>query len=285
MRDGLFNDNSSNVVDRFWQINKTGGSGTLTVTFTYSPGEEPSTGEAGLVSQVYNTPSKAWVAPLPSQSANTTNNTVTTPGVTNFGSFALSKLSTPLPIELLTFSAKVNSNKKVDLNWSTASEINNDYFTVQRSADLEHIEEIENVDGAGNSSQTLHYHTLDNNPLKGISYYRLKQTDFDGKTKFLHWQSVELNDNQNLPGLIIQNVYPNPFNDEIRIDFSIEKAGNVSMRLVNEAGQLIFSDMAKADEGSNSYLYSDKSGLAVGIYYFIVQYNDFVKTLKVVKKN
>ncbi|NRA10572.1 MAG: hypothetical protein HRT57_01295 [Crocinitomicaceae bacterium] len=72
-------------------------------------------------------------------------------------------------MELIHFSAKYDAVNTVQLNWSTASEINNDLFTVERSKD-----------GAGNANSTLTYYDLDRNPLNGISYYRLKQTDFDG---------------------------------------------------------------------------------------------------------
>ncbi len=285
MRDSLFNDNSANVVDRFWQINKTGGSGTLTVTFTYGPGEEPTNGENGLVAQLYNSTMKGWIAPLSSQSANTTNNTVTTPGVSNYGPFTLSKNTSTLPIELLSFTAKVNSEKQVDLNWSAAAEINNDYFTIQKSKDLVNIEDLENINGAGNTSQTQYYHTVDKNPYKGDSYYRLKQTDYDGNVKYYEWRNVTIIDNENKRDLVVDNVYPNPFKDEIKIDYSIFKSGEVNMQLINESGQLIFNDRVQASEGINSYVYSDDKGLSEGIYYFKIVYNEFTKTIKVIMKN
>lgn len=285
MRDSLFNDNSANVVDRFWQINKTGGSGTLTVTFTYAPGEEPANGETGLVAQLYNSTMKGWIAPLSSQSANTTNNTVTTPGVSNYGPFALSKNTSTLPIELLNFTAKANNEKHVALNWSAAAEINNDYFTIQRSLDLINIEDLEKINGAGNSSQTQNYHTVDKNPYKGDSYYRLKQTDFDGNVKYYDWRNVTIIDIANKKDLIVDKVYPNPFKDEIKIDYSIFKSGEVSMQLINETGQLIFNDSIQAFEGSNSYVFADDKGLSDGIYYFLIVFNNYKKTIKLIKKN
>jgi hypothetical protein len=285
MRDSLFNDNSANVVDRFWQINKTGGSGTLTVTFTYGPGEEPANGENGLVAQLYNTSLKGWIAPLSSQSANTTNNTVTTPGVSNYGPFALSKNSSTLPIELLSFTAKVNTEKQVDINWSTAAEINNDYFTVQRSIDLVNIEDLEKINGAGNSSQKKYYHTVDKDPYPGDSYYRLKQTDYDGKVKYYDWRNVTINENAKKKDLIVDNVYPNPFKDEIKIDYSIVKSGDVNIQMINEAGQVIFYDKVQSTSGSNSYVYSDNRELSDGIYYIMLVYGEFSNTIKVVKKH
>ncbi|MEQ9166592.1 MAG: T9SS type A sorting domain-containing protein, partial [Fulvivirga sp.] len=87
-----------------------------------------------------------------------------------------------LPIELLAFSAIVNEIR-VELDWSTASELNNDYFTIERSSDGLSFEPVATVTGAGNSSETLNYSFVDRNPLFGKSYYRLKQTDFDGASE------------------------------------------------------------------------------------------------------
>jgi len=85
----------------------------------------------------------------------------------------------PLPIELISFTARVEE-PWVRLDWATASERNNDYFTIERSADGEHFTDIHEEMGAGNSQQVLNYLTFDREPLTGLSYYRLRQTDFDG---------------------------------------------------------------------------------------------------------
>lgn len=88
--------------------------------------------------------------------------------------------SLPAPVTLVNFTAEYVKTNTVALNWSTASEINNHYFTVQRSVDGIHFTDVLTVAGVGNSSQVLWYDAMDNNALAGISYYRLKQTDFDG---------------------------------------------------------------------------------------------------------
>jgi hypothetical protein len=88
-----------------------------------------------------------------------------------------------LPIELLSFSAEVLPGE-VLLHWSTATEINNDFFTLERSEDAFAWEIIGQVQGAGTTSQTMHYTFSDRQPLEGLSYYRLKQTDFDGTYEY-----------------------------------------------------------------------------------------------------
>ena len=102
-------------------------------------------------------------------------------------------LQSPLPIELLSFTAVLNANKKVDLNWSTATETNNDFFTVEKTKDGDTFEQVAIVDGAGNSSVTLYYTSLDPNPYLGKSYYRLKQTDFNGEYKYSDLIEVDVN--------------------------------------------------------------------------------------------
>lgn len=98
-----------------------------------------------------------------------------------------------LPVELLSFTAEVDESH-VDLKWSTASEINNDYFTIERSKTLEDFEVLFNVQGAGNSNSLLFYNATDADPFSGLSFYRLKQTDFDGSSSFSEAIPVFLGD-------------------------------------------------------------------------------------------
>lgn len=285
VRDNSFNDNSANLVDRFWQINKTGPGGTLTVTFTYAPGEEPANGETSLVGQLYYVANKGWLAPFSSQTSNAAANTVTTPGISNFGPFAISKSSSPLPVELLDFSIKRNKKNDIELIWSTTVEINNDYFTIQRSTDLVHIEEIKQVPGSGNSTKLINYQAEDNPTYTGDIYYRIKQTDFDGSTKNSEWRHVFVKDKTSLEEFSVQKVYPNPFSDEFQVEYSMDKEADVTMQLINELGQVLFSEIVHAGEGQNSYLYSGIGSINLGVYYFQISYEGKSKSIKLVKKN
>lgn len=95
-----------------------------------------------------------------------------------------------LPIELEEFTAH-KSGPAIELQWITATEKNNHYFTVQRSGDAAIWEETVNVQGRGNANTPYLYKVYDSSPLKGISYYRLKQTDFDGQTSYSRIVSAE----------------------------------------------------------------------------------------------
>lgn len=87
----------------------------------------------------------------------------------------------PLPVELLSFNCTSNQ-RGIELNWITATEHDNDYFAIERSADGKNFEEIARISGAGNSTSETEYRYMDKNPLNGINYYRLKQVDFNGNS-------------------------------------------------------------------------------------------------------
>ncbi len=100
--------------------------------------------------------------------------------------------NTNLPIELVSFDATAQVSS-VALAWVTASELNNDYFTVERSADGMNWSTVLKVDGAGTTNQRSSYNAEDTRPLEGLSYYRLKQTDYDGKFTYSPIKSVFMN--------------------------------------------------------------------------------------------
>lgn len=121
---------------------------------------------------------------------------------------------TPLPIELLSFIARNESNEKVNLTWQTSSEINNDFFTLEYATDDFNWKELAIIDGAGNSNTLLSY-TFDHiNPPSGVLYYRLKQTDFDGKFEYSDVVSVNI-ESSNVNTILI---YPNPAVSQITVE-------------------------------------------------------------------
>ena len=113
------------------------------------------------------------------------------PGIPN-NNYACSFVA-GLPIELVSFTGNCNS-KSVSLNWTTASEINNDYFTIERAQDAINFKELRKFDGAANNNQTINYSFIDTEPLTGTSYYRLKQTDFDGQFNYFNTIAVTCQD-------------------------------------------------------------------------------------------
>lgn len=138
-----------------------------------------------------------------------------------------------LPIELLNFEA-ILQNRAVDLNWQTASEHNNEFFTVERSANLFNFEPITYIGGAGNSTELLSYTTQDLNPLDGVSYYRLKQTDLDGTFEYSDIRVVILGADDKLL------VFPNPSNTGL-INFQ-NPADIGELSIYDSEGKLVFKE-------------------------------------------
>jgi len=124
--------------------------------------------------------------------------------------FASTNGVNPMPIELLSFSAEP-AGKKALLKWATASETNNDYFTVERSSNAIEFYAVGTLEGAGSSKTTLHYSFYDDAPLSGLNYYRLKQTDYDGKTSYSAIEAISFSATSAL------RVYPNPAANELSI--------------------------------------------------------------------
>jgi len=130
---------------------------------------------------------------------------ITSAPITSFSPITLGSttLDNPLPVELISFTAQV-VNENVKLNWITASELNNDYFTVQRSMDGVEFESIVEIDGAGTKQTATEYEFIDTAPKANISYYRLKQTDFDKTSTYSKVIAI----NVSLSGEL--SMYPNP---------------------------------------------------------------------------
>lgn len=111
---------------------------------------------------------------------------------------------TTLPSELISFNA-IYTNGKVELSWITASETNNDHFTIERSRNGADFESVSLIDGAGTSTGMIEYAETDFHPFEGISYYRLKQTDYDGTYRYSSVVSVNY-----IFGNDGFTIYPNP---------------------------------------------------------------------------
>lgn len=154
-------------------------------------------------------------------------------GLTSFAKFGIATTgSTPLPIELLHFDANLVGSK-VLLDWQTASELNNDYFTVEKTKDNLEWKEVSIVKGAGNSTTQLSYNSTDYNPYEGVSYYRLKQTDFDGKYEYSN--IVAVNNDRNGNEVVL---FPNPTNDKFYILTS--KDADYKVDILDATGKTVY---------------------------------------------
>jgi hypothetical protein len=201
-----------------------------------------------------------------------------------FKAFNLTNSNIALPIELISFNAKLK-NDNVSITWSTAAEVNNDYFTIERSTDGENFEALFTKRGAGNSTVTIEYEANDPNPLDGYSYYRLKQTDFDGKFSYSAVETVKNKGGNDIDQeqIEITSISPNPFTEEFKIDFILKQKTSVEINMISTKGELIFKDIMIAEDGYNSYTYTDSKGLSPGYYFLTISYKDQKVTKKILK--
>ncbi|MFK8008251.1 MAG: T9SS type A sorting domain-containing protein [Saprospiraceae bacterium] len=155
---------------------------------------------------------------------------------------------TPLPIELSSFSARP-IDEKVYLDWSTSSEINNEFFTIEKSLDGIEFIAIGIEEGRGDSNVKNNYQFIDGNPKNGVNYYRLKQTDFDGKFEYSDVVSIKIESDNST------HFFPNPAKEKLTIATDLEE---VQIEIYNINGQLIYA---------NNQLDIDLSNFQSGIYF------------------
>ncbi len=142
---------------------------------------------------------------------------------------------TPLPVEFLSISTSLTYDGKVTVMWSTASEINNDFFTVEKSTDLEIWEELGVVLGAGTSFTELNYSFIDDSSNTGTVYYRIKQTDFNNHVEYSDVVSESLQTSQSIE----VNVYPNPSTEIITIQ--LENGNLNTINIYNSQGHNVMN--------------------------------------------
>ncbi|MFO0435128.1 MAG: T9SS type A sorting domain-containing protein [Sphingobacteriaceae bacterium] len=181
------------------------------------------------------------------------------------GSGILSPVGGFLPIELISFKAQKQGNH-VLLTWETSSEINNDYFTIEKSSDaisFSNLEKVKTKAKNGNSNKTLEYSAKDFSPYTGTSYYRLKQTDLNGASKQHQIVNVA---NPQLSDVKI-SVYPNPNNGNFTIDFSgINKESDLDIQLFDISGKQLYSQHLNAGFNTNTIDIIPSERITAGVY-------------------
>lgn len=166
-----------------------------------------------------------------------------------------------LPIELLNFEALLNEDGTVSLTWVTASEINNDYFLIEKSSDGEDWISLSQIDGQGNSSIEKKYSFTDNTVQIGVNYYRLKQTDFDGKFTYSRAIAVKVYTSSNAI-----SIYPNPAESSLVINSFLPTGAYI---ILSSLGENV-TDQVTNNYTSNEMTVFDISGLGQGVYYLIL---------------
>ena len=165
-----------------------------------------------------------------------------------------------LPITLANIDITCESGR-VDLDWATASEINNDYFTIERSDDGVNFEPMATILGAGNSNSVLNYSWIDTSPLNTVGYYRLKQTDFNGEYSYSDVLATRCKSNNEI------SIYPNPSRGSFTFDYFSSKEEDLRVEIYSISGQLIlekiFNEMPEGDSKRNMVI----EELSNGVYF------------------
>jgi len=171
----------------------------------------------------------------------------------------------PLPVELTSFTAYVVDNS-VTIKWTTATEINNSGFTIERSQKQKEWQEIAFVPGFGTTTEPRTYSFIDEGLSSGIYFYRIKQIDFNGTFALYELgSSVEIS--TLLEYELAQN-YPNPFNPITSIDYSIAETANVQLIVFNSIGEEIVTLVNELKQPGKYTEYFDASSLSSGVYFY-----------------
>jgi hypothetical protein len=183
--------------------------------------------------------------------------------LSSFSDFTGAGLTQPLPVSLLYFDALAVDNK-VKTRWATASETNNDYFTVERSANALDFMPVGVVNGSGQSNTLLQYSFTDADPLPGLSYYRLKQTDFDGSVTYSEIRPVRFTEDPTVPALVFTHLSTNGilsfgFNRDVHVD---------RVTIFDASGRLVHEERLSGESLQQGSL--QVTGLSTGLYLVLI---------------
>ncbi len=286
------------MVDRFWMLDNTAygapgqrPSGDLTLYYVDGGAGNPevfTTGnslgaadEANLQAESYNNASGLWVGSLYGTD-DPTNNFVGSTG--NIPTTKLDKWwvlvekNHPLPVTWLDYSAECRQ-KEVAVKWSTASEQNADFFTVERSFDGNIFTGISNLPASGNSTTTKKYSFIDTDPFPGKSFYRIRETDFNGATMFSGLMPVD-DCSEDLSFF----VYPNPATGSSQLNVSISgiKDSEVLIVVTDMLGREFFSKVTLLTDGQQVIAIDPSHQLAAGVYTVVASSKDEIQKRKIV---
>jgi predicted esterase len=184
----------------------------------------------------------------------------------------------PLPVDLESYGVQL-SNGKVYVRWSTTTEENSGQFSVDRAGNSQQFTSMATIAAAGNSGTLKTYEWIDENPLPGLSYYRLTQTDRDGAQQIFQVRKI-LNQQQGNRTAIVS---PNPFGEELTVFMNVDKIQKVGFTLVDMSGRVIKTMNAVYNEGT-AEVKIDATKLQRGVYFLKIEGEFFTETQRVVKQ-
>jgi hypothetical protein len=183
----------------------------------------------------------------------------------------------PLPIQLTEFKGICKGDSR-ELLWKTASEVNNDYFTIESSKDGLNWNFVTKVPGSGNSNMEKSY-SYNDMTSESVLYYRLTQTDFNGQFKTFDPIVVNCADIKDKS----ISIFPNPFQSLISVSLLNISDENITVNIYDMFGKLIEKSTYRISNGFNNMITLDMGDLPAGVYYLEVKATNYVKSTKIVK--
>ncbi|MEZ4993056.1 MAG: T9SS type A sorting domain-containing protein [Saprospiraceae bacterium] len=189
------------------------------------------------------------------------------------GGCTAAAIAASLPVELASFQA-ISRDKMVELEWTTSSELNNNFFQIEHSLDAIEFYPVGKVKGNGTISEAVTYYFLHRQPADGVNYYRLKQVDFDGSFEYSNIKGVKVNERGG--GV---SIFPNPVTERALVTIK-ERPEIVKFTFTNLLGQGIDLQPVVTVKGWEL----DISGMATGIYLLRAEFQGKVITKRIVKE-
>jgi photosystem II stability/assembly factor-like uncharacterized protein len=182
----------------------------------------------------------------------------------------------PVPVELTSFTATSNG-KEVILNWSTATEINNQGFDIEKSEDNTNFNKIGFVPGFGTTTEPKCYSYSDQSVNSGTNYYRLKQVDFDGSYEYSDVVEVDF---KAFNSYVLEQCYPNPFNPTTTIGFGLQNKSIVKITILNAIGEEVAVVLNEEREAGFHQVEFNAANLPSGVYFYQLKAGEFIETKK-----
>ena len=182
-----------------------------------------------------------------------------------------------IPVELTNFTARVSGGNTI-LEWSTATELNNLGFEIERSLNQRTWITIGFIEGHGTTTEPQNYSFIDDG-IGGIVYYRLKQIDFDGTYEFSFVIAVN---SASVTTMDLEQNYPNPFNPNTNIKYQIGNEGFVSLEVFNSLGEVVATLISEFKQAGTYQISFNGTNLSSGVYVYILKSGNFIQSKKMI---
>ncbi len=276
---------TANVVSRTLNIDKDFvGSPNVSVTVQWNTVDEASLNRSQLIVGRYNGGVWSNISGAPVAAGGSNPYSIVF-NITETGIYGIGDINSPLPVKLIAFTAKLIKGS-TKLAWTTASEINNNYFDIERSIDGHQFEKVGTLKAKGNSNSRADYAFIDATSPEALKsanvlYYRLKQVDISGKFDYSNVLSVSQFENAMFE--VIATV-PNPFNDETTISYKTSNISQVDIHITDAFGKLIKTETINPVIGANNYKLMLDDLNASGVYFVKITQDGRTRVVKAIKK-